>query len=569
MGDIGNLVVKATLNTSGLKAGTSEAIGQLNRLEGSLGGIATAVKGVFALEAVQVGMNVVRKGLELFNDLRNEIDETSKSARKLGFSVQELRELKLAGGLAGVDAGTLETSVRQMQNRIADAVRGKGDAADTLGELGLDPSKLKAAGPKQAILEIADALGGVENEADRIRIAMDLFGKSGADMLSLMEGGAAGLRSQLESAGGILGTMTQEEADAVERLNDNLDRLWAGMKANAGIGLGKLAKDIESGNSWASMAAEATGLGGVAQYWRDITAAYKDQEAAAARNAELEKKMAEMPTTYAGKKKAELEAEKERYAQKKELNTATEAGLKLEEQLSQKLQAASQGDFAAKLQAWVDAALKAGVGADAISQQVDRIKQLNQELEKAEAKQKRLKEAQQMVDRSLSADDKFSRTLKQLEQFQKEGLINSQQYDRLYRDAEKEHQRGLRDENPLIEKADKAREFAQSHLEKFDQQIRELEAMVAQGLLTREEARAAALKHADEYSGTLGSVGEHPQALVRGTAEAYNASIAAPEAEQKEYLRQIAVDHLAELRAHTAQLQAIANKQPKVANVGR
>jgi hypothetical protein len=82
-------------------------------------------------------------------------------------------------------------------------------------------------------MQIADALNGVTNPADRARIALDIFGRSGLAMTNITKEGSAGLRALMADAEALGLTVDREMAAKVEAANDAVTRLKS---AFAGLG---------------------------------------------------------------------------------------------------------------------------------------------------------------------------------------------------------------------------------------------------------------------------------------------------------------------------------------------
>lgn len=152
-------------------------------------------------------------------------DATKQTADKLGMTTEALSGLTYTAKLANVPAEALNTSLQMMARNLSDAAQGTGLAKDAIKDLGLDAGKLAQMKPDEAVEAIADAMEKIPNQADRVSIAMDVFGRSGADMINVMRGGKEALRAGSEEAlrfGAIISADTARKADA---FNDNVDRL--------------------------------------------------------------------------------------------------------------------------------------------------------------------------------------------------------------------------------------------------------------------------------------------------------------------------------------------------------
>jgi hypothetical protein len=174
------------------------------------------------------GIGSIGGTIALFQRQAEAIDDLAKQAQKLGATTEGLVALQHGADLSGASFETLTSSIAKMQNNLSDFARtGKGAAADALKELQIDAKTLIGMKSDVAFAEIAEGISQVGNAADKTRLAMDIFGRSGNDlMVVLNEGkrGLAGFRSEADKLGL---TFSAEQAKKIEAYNDALTRLKA------------------------------------------------------------------------------------------------------------------------------------------------------------------------------------------------------------------------------------------------------------------------------------------------------------------------------------------------------
>jgi hypothetical protein len=83
--------------------------------------------------------------------------------------------------------------------------------------------------PEAALMQIADLFAALPDGLEKTNLAMRLFGKTGADLIPLLNGGSAALREMMET-GQALNPVTAELAANAAALNDSLDRLKTSSK---------------------------------------------------------------------------------------------------------------------------------------------------------------------------------------------------------------------------------------------------------------------------------------------------------------------------------------------------
>ncbi len=153
----------------------------------------------------------------------DELDLLAKTARRLNISTKALTAWGRAADHAGVGAAKLADALSEMQIKLGDAATFGGGAGSKLKQIGLDAQLLANMPMDKAILEIAEAFSKVESGYTKARIAQELFGGSGKEMLLLMEGGAKGLRDAIAEADKMGITFNEGMLKGLEDFND----LWA------------------------------------------------------------------------------------------------------------------------------------------------------------------------------------------------------------------------------------------------------------------------------------------------------------------------------------------------------
>jgi hypothetical protein len=162
-----------------------------------------------------------------FVEAGGKLDDISQ---RTGVSVEALSELSWAVQLAGTDMETFEGSLRKMQNMLVDAAAGSKSARKSLGMLGLSIEDLAGLSPEEQFKRIADRISKIEDPALRTALAMDVFGKSGTQLMPLLLTGAKGIEAFQKQARDMGLTISTDDAQAAAKLGDTLDALWTTIK---------------------------------------------------------------------------------------------------------------------------------------------------------------------------------------------------------------------------------------------------------------------------------------------------------------------------------------------------
>jgi hypothetical protein len=150
------------------------------------------------------------------------IDDMSQ---RTGASAEALSQLAYAAGQSGTDIGTVEKSIRKLGKTVTEAADGSQGAAAALAAIGLSAAELSTMTPEQQLQAVADGLAKIPDPGEKAARAMDVLGKSGADMLPLMNGGAEGIRELMNEADALGLTLSGDQAASAAAFDDMWDKL--------------------------------------------------------------------------------------------------------------------------------------------------------------------------------------------------------------------------------------------------------------------------------------------------------------------------------------------------------
>lgn len=154
-----------------------------------------------------------------------------KMSQRVAISVETLSGYKLAGDLAGVSMEEFGTALQRASKNIVDASHYTGEAVDALDALGIrvtdNNGKLKTA--EQVMLEVADRFMGMEDGARKTAMAIEIFGRSGANMIPMLNQGSAALAAQRKESDLLGGTWTTAQAKIAEEFTGLLQRVATGL----------------------------------------------------------------------------------------------------------------------------------------------------------------------------------------------------------------------------------------------------------------------------------------------------------------------------------------------------
>jgi len=222
---IGSLRVNLGIDSAQFATGVKKAQSSLGVLGASLK--AFAVGAVAALSVGAIGRAI--------DSVIDKADELGKTAQKIGIPVEELSKLEYAAKLADVSLEQLSTGVGKLSKNMA-AIQGGngGDAAKALRAIGVSATDAlgRLRPTSEVMADIAEKFSRMRDGAGKTALAMAIFGKSGEELIPLLNAGKKGLADSAAEAEKLGIVISGPTAKAAEAFNDNLTRLHA-----AGAGL--------------------------------------------------------------------------------------------------------------------------------------------------------------------------------------------------------------------------------------------------------------------------------------------------------------------------------------------
>lgn len=191
---------------------TDKATAVFQSISRNISGIGSAVSAVVPGFAALSGAAATGGLVMIANRAIDAADELGKLSQKLGINVEMLAGYQHAADLSGLSAEAFGARVRNLSKYMTE----NGAALRAAG--------ITATDANGALMQLADKFQTMEDGTKKTAIAMKLLGKSGADMIPLLNGGGKAL-ADLVAEGQRLNPVTAESAKQAESFNDNLARI--------------------------------------------------------------------------------------------------------------------------------------------------------------------------------------------------------------------------------------------------------------------------------------------------------------------------------------------------------
>lgn len=217
---IGGIEIQMLADLARLRQDMTQAKGLVGNATADMQRMANTVK--TALGAIGVGLSVGAFTAWIKSAI-DAADTTSKMAQKIGVSTKEVAGLQLAFKLAGVEGNAMQTAMVTMAKRIEE-----GDTVFKRLGVSVRNADGSMKGSRQVLYDLADAFRGLPEGVQKTALATQVFGKAGADLIPLLNGGSEGLQAMADMAEKLGLVISEDTGRAAEEFNDTLTLVQMG-----------------------------------------------------------------------------------------------------------------------------------------------------------------------------------------------------------------------------------------------------------------------------------------------------------------------------------------------------
>lgn len=198
---------------------TSESMGK------KFGNAAKTVgKGMLAVGTATVGAIGVLTGMA--TKTAETTDRIDKMSQKIGLSREGFQEWDFIMSQSGMSVEQLQMGFKTMVNAVDQAIDGTGKGAESFEKLGISVHDANGQVKDQETIfnEAVIALQGMEEGTEKAKLANDLFGRSGAEMMPLLNGAAGSVEEMKQKAHELGLVLDDETIDAGVVFTDTMDQ---------------------------------------------------------------------------------------------------------------------------------------------------------------------------------------------------------------------------------------------------------------------------------------------------------------------------------------------------------
>jgi hypothetical protein len=217
---------------------TAELVTDMRRAEKEVAKRMRDIEATAKRAGVAIGAALAGAATVTAYAIKSEIDradELSKAGQKIGVSTEALSALEYAARLSDVSLQQLSTGIGKLSQNMVAAVSGNKQLSGAFDAIGVSVTDAngKLRGADEVFLDLADVFKSLPDGADQTALAMQLMGKSGRDMVPLLNGGSEAITAMTEEARTLGLVVSDEFGKQAEEFNDALTKARAGLEGAA------------------------------------------------------------------------------------------------------------------------------------------------------------------------------------------------------------------------------------------------------------------------------------------------------------------------------------------------
>lgn len=194
--------------------------------------------------AVKLAGAAFREVFEGFGEALDLGGELNDLSARTGETAGNILVLQRAFDNAGSSAEKVGPSINKMQKFLDDAAQGAAKNTEVLGRLGVSMVELEGKTPTEQMQLLAERISAIQDPTERSALAMSVFGKSGGELLPLLQNFSGELQTAQSQLGSMPGVIDRSNA-AFDTISDNLAVIQTKFRDLAAGLLDRLAPALE------------------------------------------------------------------------------------------------------------------------------------------------------------------------------------------------------------------------------------------------------------------------------------------------------------------------------------
>lgn len=160
-------------------------------------------------------------------------DNLQTTASQIGITTTTLQEWAYAADFVDVSVETMQGALSKLTKQMGEVQNGSQSAREAFDNLHVSVTNADGSlkSSEQVFYEVIDALGEIDNSAERDAASMAIFGRSAQELNTLIEAGSGTLQAYGEEAQNLGIILSEGQVESLSQMQDSFDRLGNVMEA--------------------------------------------------------------------------------------------------------------------------------------------------------------------------------------------------------------------------------------------------------------------------------------------------------------------------------------------------
>jgi len=227
---IGKLAVAVVGDINEVKKSFAETKKEARGLAQDISGIGASLKTTSRIMAA-AGTAIISGMVAITMKTVEAANAADKLAKQTGLTREEIQALGYAAEQEHASLEKIATAILRLSRNMSDASRGTGEARYAFEKLGIAVTKSdgQLRNSVDVMLDVADRFKNMRNETEMTAAAMQLFGRSGADIVPFLRMGGDEIRNLMQEARDLGFVMSEQTNKDLKALGDQLTALKAAL----------------------------------------------------------------------------------------------------------------------------------------------------------------------------------------------------------------------------------------------------------------------------------------------------------------------------------------------------
>lgn len=229
MADIGSLVIRIAADAGSLEKAFHNLGGEAKQFQRGLDQISKTMQTAFFAATTAAVAMTIQAG--------KTAEETEQLAQKSGIAAVALEGMSVSMARFGLNSSNITTAIKGLSTVMVGVQQGTASAIATFSQLGLSMDVV-GRGTGATLKAIADRFKDIPDGALKAKLATDIFGRSGLDLIPMLNKGAAAIDEAMKKSaefGLILSETARGQLTVFDDAMDDLQSALKGFAMQVGI----------------------------------------------------------------------------------------------------------------------------------------------------------------------------------------------------------------------------------------------------------------------------------------------------------------------------------------------